>query len=87
MSEPLSQESVDEITDALFAGRKIDAIRIYREATGQGLYESKQFVDAIEVRLREQSPEKFSNPQGSGCVVWLLVAMLVIVAVAVFVVL
>jgi len=37
--------------DALQKGKKINAIKIYREATGVGLKEAKDYVDALE---REQ---------------------------------
>ncbi len=79
----LSQETVDAITAALFAGNKIEAIKLYRSASGQGLKESKDFVEAIELRLREQSPEKFSKPAGSGCMGVALVAIVVGVGAAI----
>jgi hypothetical protein len=61
MSEPLSQEEVDRIADALAAGRKIEAIKIYREVTGQGLKQAKDFIDALIPKLREQDPERFAG--------------------------
>lgn len=39
-----------QITDLLRQGRKIDAIKLYREATGVGLAEAKEIVEAIERR-------------------------------------
>lgn len=68
--EPLSDELLGRLSDAIFQGRKIDAIKIHREATGMGLKESKGEVEAIEARLRQSHPEKFalSRPDGgSGC--------------------
>ncbi|AMV19820.1 ribosomal protein L7/L12 [Planctomyces sp. SH-PL14] len=68
--EPLSSELLGRLSDAIFQGRKIDAIKIHREATGMGLRESKEEVEAIAVRLRQSHPEKFalSRPDGgSGC--------------------
>lgn len=35
------------VADALRAGRKIEAIKLYRAETGAGLREAKEFVDAI----------------------------------------
>jgi hypothetical protein len=56
----------DEITQALFAGRKIDAIKIYRDATGEGLLESKEFIEALIVGLREEYPDRIPA-HTSGC--------------------
>ena len=64
----LPDETVVRISDALYAGRKIEAIRLYRQATKLGLKESKDFIEALEVRLRQESPEKFTVPPGgAGC--------------------
>ncbi|MBI3875607.1 MAG: ribosomal protein L7/L12 [Verrucomicrobia bacterium] len=53
----------------LFAGNKIAAIKLHREATGSGLAEAKQHVEKLEAELRAQQPEKFVKPAGkSGCV-------------------
>ncbi|MFI9821110.1 ribosomal protein L7/L12 [Streptomyces sp. NPDC052013] len=38
----------DEIAGLLRDGRKIQAIKVYREATGAGLAEAKEAVDALE---------------------------------------
>lgn len=57
-----------ELERALAAGRKIEAIKIYRDATGVGLKEAKEFVDALVVELREKDPEKYAKlSQGAGC--------------------
>jgi hypothetical protein len=66
MSEILPEKKA-EITDAIFAGRKIEAIKLYREATGLGLKESKEFVEALQSRLQQDSPEKFTTSSGGGC--------------------
>jgi hypothetical protein len=53
--------------DTVFAGRKILAIRIYRQATNSSLVDAKNFIEALEVRLRQESAEKFSNLPGKAC--------------------
>ena len=63
----IDREQIDAIRQALFCGRKIEAIKVYREATGKGLKESKEFIDALSARLRDEEPEKFSAPSGGGC--------------------
>lgn len=85
----LTDPDRDAILANLYAGRKIAAIKVYREATGQGLQESKEFVEAIEARLREESPERFQYGPNAGCgagvvVVILLAALLAGVAGLVF---
>ncbi|MCE9546271.1 MAG: ribosomal protein L7/L12 [Planctomycetia bacterium] len=73
----------DRICEALFAGKKIEAIKLYRELSGQGLRESKDFVEGLEARLREQQPERFTkaDASGGGCAP-LLMVLLGIVALA-----
>jgi hypothetical protein len=44
------------ITVALANGRKIDAIKIYREATGAGLKESKDAIEAFAVQAKAVVP-------------------------------
>ena len=68
MSHSISDDDIAEIQASIFAGRKIEAIKKYREATGEGLRESKEFVEAVERELRQESPEKFTAPAGGkGC--------------------
>jgi len=73
----LPDETVVRITEALYNGRKIEAIRVYREATGRGLKDSKDFIDALEAQLRQESPEKFKvAPGGVSCATVVAVMML-----------
>ncbi len=37
----------ESVTAALRAGRKIEAIKIYRAETGVGLREAKEYIDAV----------------------------------------
>lgn len=67
MPEELSPQIRQEINDSLFSGRKLQAIKRYREVTGLGLKESKHFVDQLESALRAASPEKFLPSSGIGC--------------------
>jgi Ribosomal protein L7/L12 C-terminal domain len=67
MAHPLSDQQVQDISAAIYAGRKIEAIKIHRQATGIGLKEAKDFIEALESRLRTESPERFTSPAGAGC--------------------
>ena len=62
----LSDQQVREVTDHLLAGRKIAAVKVYREATGVGLKEAKESVEALEASLREKHPDKFPAAK-AGC--------------------
>ena len=65
----LTDAQTNAIADALRAGNKIQAVKLHREATGFGLKESKDEVEAIEAGLREKFPDQFpAKPAaGKGC--------------------
>jgi ribosomal protein L7/L12 len=68
MADQPNQEQIDAITSALASGRKIEAIKIYREATGKDLKSAKEFIDALIPELKEQDPERYAKlSQGAGC--------------------
>ncbi len=65
-----------QIEAKLYAGRKIQAIKLYRAASGLGLKEAKDVVEAIEVTLRASHPDRFDKISSrKGCMLVLLVAM------------
>ena len=59
---------MQSIREAVLAGRKIDAIKLYRKGTGAGLKEAKDFVDDLERELGGTEP-RMANPANShsGC--------------------
>jgi hypothetical protein len=81
----IPDEQARQIREALLAGRKIEAIKLYREQTGLGLMESKQAMEALEAELRASMPEAFAKPPSRGCftAVVLLIAAVALVAAAV----
>jgi Ribosomal protein L7/L12 C-terminal domain len=68
----------DQIRSLLLEGKKIEAIRIYREATGLGLKESKDAVEIIETELRTQG--RLPPKTKSGC--FALLSLILILAYA-----
>jgi len=42
----------EEIKRLLMQGKKIEAIKVYREQTGYGLKEAKDYIDALERQMR-----------------------------------
>ena len=78
MSDQPTDEESQKIVNALASGRKIEAIKIYRESTGKSLKEAKGFVDALIPKLIEQDPEKYKilvKLQGAGCASVLVVCV------------
>jgi hypothetical protein len=68
MPDSMSDDDVQQIMAAVFAGKKILAIKLYRQATKASLLDAKNFVEALEDRLWQESPEKFTTPPSkSGC--------------------
>ena len=66
--EPLPERGMQsQIRQLLMEGNKIQAIKIHREATGMGLKESKDAVEAVEAELRSsgQLPQKSTG----GCLI------------------
>ena len=76
----MPEEDAKKMTDFIFAGQKIAAIKMYKEATGLGLKESKQFIDALEKQLREECPENFAHAAKTGCSVVAVGVLLALVA-------
>ena len=75
MAEPTT-EQWQSIQAALFAGRKIEAIKLYREATEAGLAEAKDAMDAYQERLRNDHPDRFPAPTAkSGCASMILLSL------------
>ncbi|NOZ21277.1 MAG: hypothetical protein GXP25_09320 [Planctomycetes bacterium] len=69
MGDRPTEEQIQQINEALFAGRRVEAIKLYREFTGQGLKEAHDFIDVVHQELREKCPEKFeeSADKPKGC--------------------
>ncbi len=44
---PPTIQQLQDIKQSIFAGRKIEAIKLYREETGLGLKESKDAVEQL----------------------------------------
>lgn len=68
MPQDLSEETMTQLSDALEKGRKIDAIKLYREATGLGLKDAKDAVEKLHADLHQKYPDTFPAPSKSaGC--------------------
>ena len=68
MTQPLSDEQWEQIDRSLYAGKKIEAIKLFREVTGCGLKEAKGQMDDYEKELRATHPQQFTRAAGQrGC--------------------
>ena len=66
MKKELTEDELKQIFDAIVSRRKIQAIKIYREATGEGLKEAKVAIEEITASLAEKHPELMPK-NASGC--------------------
>ena len=72
---------------ALFAGRKIEAIKMIREILPRaGLSDAKSYAEKIEVDLRGMQPEQFRATRDSSPMLWGMLKFLIILAAVGFVV-
>jgi hypothetical protein len=87
MPVELSPEQREAFAEALYAGRKIDAIKQLRELSGLGLKESKDIVEHLEAELRAAHPERFTNTRtkSSGCLLLLILFFPVVVIIWFFI--
>ena len=60
---------IDQILELIFANKKLDAVRAYRDSTGTSLLEAKKFIEELIIQLNEECPEQFEGGNGfqSGC--------------------
>jgi large subunit ribosomal protein L7/L12 len=74
--EPVVDSWEPEIVALMEQGRKIEAIKLYREKTGVGLKEAKDAVEAIATRRGIASPSR------SGCLGVVLLAAAILLGLA-----
>jgi len=87
MNNPVPTEMARQIANCLYAGRKIEAIKLYRDHSGKGLKESKDFIEALDTELRGKEPERFTAPpatNGKGCLVLGFIVLAVIIFIITF---
>ena len=77
MAEPSDQIPWDEIREHLFAGRRIEAIKVYRTASGADLKASKEFIEDLEARMHEEFPDHFKTSGKAGCAGLMLIALVI----------
>ena len=82
----LPDDKRQAIRQAIYSGRKIEAIKLVRETAGCGLKEAKEFVETLGAELFEKEPQKFAAPPSkSGCVGLVMAGTLVVMGVLVLI--
>ncbi len=70
MDPNLTDEQWEQIDVELYAGKKIEAIKLFREYSSAGLKEAKDVLDDYERQLRAQYPDRFCHEaKKTGCLV------------------
>jgi ribosomal protein L7/L12 len=82
----LSAHAMQEVSALVIAGKKIDAIKVYRKEAGVDLKDAKDAIDALEARINPAAVATRDAAMGRIRRL-LLVAMLIVVGVAVLMVL
>lgn len=63
----LTPEQWTQIEAELAAGRKINAIKLYRQFADVDLYNARKIVDEHHARLQELDPQTYPKPRPGGC--------------------
>ena len=61
MADEFNPERLTAISNAIYAGNKIEAIKLYRMATGKDMKDSKDAVEKLAVELEARNPAMFAK--------------------------
>ncbi len=84
MADELTPERLTAISNALYADNKIEAIKLYRTATGKDLKDSKEAVEKLAMELEARNPAMFAKRRRRGGSLATLVFWGAIVAVIIY---
>jgi len=89
LTDRLEQESpgilaapseLEEISELIYAGQKLEAVKRYRDQRSTSLVDAKQFVEQLTDELKQKYPDRFSARSTTGCAG--LIALIAIALVA-----
>ncbi|MBI3546151.1 MAG: ribosomal protein L7/L12 [Gammaproteobacteria bacterium] len=83
MANELTAEQLTAVNKAIYADNKIEAIKIYRSATGKDLKDSKDAVEKLAAELKAQNPAMFMRQRKqvsslAGLMLWAAIALIII---------
>ena len=61
MANELTPEQLTTVSNALYSGNKIEAIKLYRSATGKDLKDSRDAVEKLATELEASNPAMFAG--------------------------
>lgn len=61
MKREPTEEEYEKVTEAIFAGDRVEATNIYISITECGLTEAQEFIRRLTAELKESKPEKFAR--------------------------
>jgi hypothetical protein len=66
MANELTPEQLTAISNVIYSGNKIEAIKLYRTATGKDLKDSKDAVDKLAAELKARNPAMFARQRSQS---------------------
>ena len=72
----LSDDRMDEILDAVHAGKKLEAVKLYKEATGSSLAASKDAIENLMRQLESAQPGSVAHEKGCLATMLILITLL-----------
>jgi hypothetical protein len=66
MANELTPEQLTTIGNAIYAGNKIEAIKLYRTAAGKDLKDSKDAVEKLAAELEAGNPAMFARQRSQS---------------------
>lgn len=84
MADELTAEQLTTVSNAIYSGNKIEAIKLYRTATGKDLKDSKDAVEKLAVDLEARNPAMFARQRSQSGSLATLVFWGAIVAVIIY---
>lgn len=84
MTNELTPEQLTVIVAAVYADNKIEAIKLYRSATGKDLKDSKDAVEKLAAELEAKDPARFMRQRKqqtrslAGLMLWAAIALMII---------
>jgi len=78
----LESDQLDKILDAIEQGRKLNAVKLYKESAGASLMDAKEFIERLMKELEIEDPGSVPGAQGCASMVLLLVFALLLISAA-----
>lgn len=83
MADELNPQQLTAVSNAIYSGNKVEAIKIYRSATGKDLKDSKDAVEKLAAELAAQDPARFRHQRQqtrslAGLMLWAAIALIII---------